>query len=217
MKDGESAAEKVARDREMWRERAQGHTWATIAERRKIDPRTAQQAVKKYREEEPIDPVTRAEAVLEVLEQHERIIEEYAELIEKTNHPAAKLGAINGKAKAIERLVKIEQSLGLLPNSLALIEQQEFGLWLADALNEAVHRLKIAAPAHVLEPLDDVLLKLESNAEAWRRNQAYARIQRELAAKKAQREIADEIRKLEQRPTGDAKDQRNGANGKAET
>lgn len=208
--------EQVARNREIWRARAQGYTWATIGERYHISPRRAQQIAKDYREEAPVDPSTQTEAIVETLEFIDRTIEEYEELIENTTHPAVKLGAMNAKFRALERRVAIEQSMGLLPSSLALIQQQEFALWVNDALQESIHRLKIAAPEHVLEPLDDLLLRMEVNREAWRRSQNYPRIQGELAARQVQREIALEERTAKTVPTDDAKVRRDGAKREAD-
>lgn len=212
-----TAEEQVARNREIWRDRTEGYTWAEIGERHGISARRAQEVVQEYREQDPVDPASRTEAMVEVLELLDRAIEQYAELIEETKHPAVKLGAINGKLKAVERRIAVEQSMGLLPHSLSLIQSQEFALFLGDALHETIHRLKIEAPPEVHESLDDVLLKMEVGAEAWRRHQRYPRIQGAFAAKQAQRKIAEEKRAIERSQTDGPKTKRNGDSREVDT
>jgi hypothetical protein len=191
-----TAEEQVERNKQIVVQRASGYTFSKIATLHGITPRQAQNIVKKSREDSDVEPITGTEAMIETIEQFERLIEEFAEFADSTiDQPHLRLGALNAKKKAFLEKIELEQAMGLLPHKLALTQAHDFAVFLNEAVAETIHRLKLAAPLDVLEPLDDALAKLEGNAESWRLHQAYPRIQADAASRQAERELAVEHRR----------------------
>lgn len=192
-----TAEEQAVRNEAIVRDRARGLRWSTIASRHGVNARRAQQIVDQHRKRSSVDSVSGTEAIIELIEQIDHHIEECAELIETTTNPSVKLGAMNAKLKAQERRIEIAQALGLLPHKLALAQHHDFVLRWNDAFREAVHRLSKEDQLHVLEPLDELLFKMESDPEAWRIHQSQPRVKREMESKQAKREIEEEKRAIE--------------------
>lgn len=182
--------------REIALERARGYTWRTVADHHGISARYAQQLLRAFREgpESSVEPVTCTEAMAEEIELHNQLIEDYTEFIETTTNPSVKLGAMKQRLHAVETRRKLLQATGYLPYELAFAQNQDFALWLHDAIRETIHRARLKADElHILEPLDQLLVKLE-DGKAWRLSQRYPRIQSVLEAKQAQRETVEEQR-----------------------
>jgi hypothetical protein len=155
-----SAQGKVERDARIAADRARGLTWPTICERHAISERQAREVVKAHRPSlvAGVDPVAE---VGDLLARYDAIVEELAVLAEATVHDGVRLGAINGRLRAIEARASVAQAVGLLPH-LELVKRELDSRRMARDLLAIFERY--GAPA---EAVDELL-------ELWRRPRIFA-------------------------------------------
>jgi hypothetical protein len=117
------AQKKTERDRLIVADRASGLTWPTIARRHDLSERQCQEIVRARRAERPLfesrDPV---EAVTDLVEQLDSVIEKFALVAEQTGHDAVRVGALRSQLAAMEQRFVVMRTLGLTP-SLDLVRQ----------------------------------------------------------------------------------------------
>jgi hypothetical protein len=111
-----TAQQKVERDARIVADRAAGLRWPTVARRHELSERQCQQIVKEHRAAQPPfeshDPV---DAVMELVEQLDSLVEKFALVAEETAHDAVRVGALRSQAAAMEQRFTVMHTLGLLP------------------------------------------------------------------------------------------------------
>jgi hypothetical protein len=111
-----TAQQKVERDARIVADRAAGLTWPTIARRHDLSERQCQEIVKAHRATWPLleshDPI---DAITELVEQLDSIVEKFAIVAEETKHDAVKVGALRSQLAAMEQRFTVAHALGLVP------------------------------------------------------------------------------------------------------
>jgi hypothetical protein len=117
-------------------------------------------------------------------------IEDLATLAETTRNDAIKLGAINSRLKALERLVALLQTTEILPTRLRLIEACMALERNYEAIEQAFTRFGEQVPPQVFEPIWAAFTETHDDART-------ARATKEAARRTAQRKEAKAARELE--------------------
>jgi hypothetical protein len=156
-----TAQEKVRRDAEIAADRAAGLTWPTVARRHDLSERQCQEIVKAHRAARPPfesrDPV---EAVTELVEQLDSLVERFALVAEETKHDAVRVGALRSQLSAMEQRFTIMQTLGLLP-PLDLVRLDVDMRRVMDTAVNVLKRHEVGG-----EVFDDLLVALDDGL-AW--------------------------------------------------
>jgi hypothetical protein len=120
-----AAVEKVQRDSEVVADRVRGLRWATIAQRHALSERHCREIVQRWHQTRPglgdRDPL---EAVAEVLEQLEGVIERLSLLADQPVQDSVRLGALKALLAAQHERVELLMSVGLLPRDLGLVRHE---------------------------------------------------------------------------------------------
>lgn len=185
-----TAAEQIRRNQRIVTDRARGYTWAAVAKRNGVTARRAQQVVREHRESLDLRPTEEDERVVEAIEFTVQAIEDLAMLAETTRNDAIRLGAINSRLKALERLVALLQATEILPTRLHLTEAHMALERNYEAMSDAFARFGEQVPPDVFAPIWDAYTEIHDDAST-------ARATKEAARRAAQQKKAKRTRELE--------------------
>jgi hypothetical protein len=158
-----TAARKVERDKRIVVDRARGMTWRTIAASHGLSERQCRQVYFDQRQGSlDLDEFDSGDALVEVLDQLEALIEDLAHLAVTASHDAVRLGALNSKRRAIAERFEILQACGFVPINLL------------DARTELDVRRATRDMIEQLEKHDVPMAAIADIVEAWQGRPARA-------------------------------------------
>jgi hypothetical protein len=155
-----TVTEQANRNAEIVAGKMRGLSWSQLAASYGITIRRCQQIFAEWREENPTlrhhDPIEIAD---DLLDGYTADIEELVLIAATSDQDAVRVGAINARMNARQRITELLQALGVLPNDLGEMRIQ---------IDARITAQKVLA---VLEPLglpdgviDDLIEALDSNA-----------------------------------------------------
>ena len=170
-----AAADKVRRDAGVVADRARGLTWATIAQRHDLTPRACQLIWSQRASGDSatllIDP---QEALLEALEQLDRMAEDCSLLWESTRNDSIKVAALKQRHAVMADRFRLLMAVGVLPSNLGgfatEIDAVELGRVLLELFDrhglddDALQELQALLPQRHPAPASPRLLEVRSSA-----------------------------------------------------
>lgn len=152
--------ERQARDDEIVSLKARGLTYKQIAAALDIDRTTAIEAVKRFRESNPTlrqhDPI---KIVDEMVEGYQADLNELAMISNATANEAVRVGAVNARMAARDRIVGLLQAVGVLPHDLGRLRLEVDVRYIAERVVTVLEKYNLPESAH------DELLELLSGSE----------------------------------------------------
>lgn len=123
MPRAKNAAEKVERDKQIVAAKARSLSTPTVAKTFNVSEATVEKVMAEYRKSQPslrsIDPI---QVVEETIFELRGAIEELALLSSSSKQDAVRVGAVAKRVDTIDKLTKLMQTTGVLPNDLGTLK-----------------------------------------------------------------------------------------------
>lgn len=148
----------VRRNSEIVQAKMRGLSWESISATYEVSVSRCKEIHKEYRETNPtlrhLDPV---DIIDELLEGYQGTIEELALISATTKSDTARVGAINTKMMAYQRISELLQAIGALPNDLGQLRVEVDARFVADAV------VRVLQTFDVPDEVQDALIQALEN------------------------------------------------------
>ena len=133
------------RDAEIVAAKMRGLSWSQISATYDVSVTRCKEIHRAYRESNKTlrhhDPL---DIVDEVLEGYQGAVEELALISATTNSDTARVGAINSKMTAYQRIVELLQGIGVLPHDLGQLKVEVDARFAAEAVVAVLHQYNVS-------------------------------------------------------------------------